>query len=81
MSRQSSPTIDIAPTASKYWTGTVEIADYTNSESEAYSCVGCDVSCNDAPAVPPPPGAAPSTTLKSSVVSLAQTAGRGALEA
>ena len=78
---------DIAPTVSKYWTGTVEIVDYTNSEIETYSCVGGDVSCNDAPAVPesvPPPltpGPAPSTTLKLSVVSFVQAAGRGTLEA
>ena len=32
----------------------VEMSTYTNSEIESYSCVGGDVSCNDAPAVPSP---------------------------
>ena len=45
---------DIIPTVSKYWEGPVEMVTYTNSEIEAYSCVGGDVSCNDAPAVPSP---------------------------
>ena len=45
---------DITPTVSKYWEGPVEMATHTNSEIEAYSCVGGDVSCNYAPAIPSP---------------------------
>jgi hypothetical protein len=45
---------DVTPTVSKYWEGPVEMATYTNSEIEAYSCVADDVACNAAPAVPSP---------------------------
>jgi hypothetical protein len=45
---------DITPTVSKYWSGPVEMATYTNSEIEAYSCVADDVSCNAAPAFSSP---------------------------
>ena len=31
-----------------------DVVTYTNSEIESYPCVGGDVSCNDAPAVPSP---------------------------
>jgi hypothetical protein len=32
----------------------VEMSTYTRSEIESYSCVGGDVACNAAPAVPSP---------------------------
>lgn len=45
---------DVTPTVSKYWEGPVEMAAYTGSEVEAYSCVAGDVACNSAPGIPYP---------------------------
>lgn len=45
---------DITPTVSKFWPEDfpIEMESYTKCLVEAYSCVGGDVACNAAPAIP-----------------------------